>query len=111
MAERVDPDPDPEEALLDGLVEAPEKRALTAEYVYENSGHRLFCSSCKAFRRAKIDLNAEDPKNPILMVQCKTCDRGERFVLRENGTWMPEPMSRALRSYAMWRAREILGVK
>ena len=76
----------------------------SSQYIYENSGHRMFCPKCQTFRRTKSELQQD---LTTLRVTCKKCDAYSDFVLRRDGL-VPKWFADVTRQFAKARAREFL---
>lgn len=79
------------------------------ELIDANSGHRLLCPRCKAFRRMRIEVAHLDDGHDVLRVICKTCADAVDFVLREDGrSFVPAPFAKLVYAFTKRQAREYL---
>lgn len=96
--------------VLDEYLSKPRSSgdSLTPDNVYQNSGHKLLCPTCKKFQRTSIDLIVKG--GPILRVRCKVCGTSEDFVPTKDG-WIPKWFDEQIRTFARKRTISILGGK
>jgi hypothetical protein len=89
--------------VLDDYVEPSRQGGLTPKHVYENSGHKMLCSTCKKFQRTSADW----AEGPVLRVTCKVCKTYVDFVVTDAGL-VPKWFDAHVRSFTMGRARGLL---
>ena len=98
------------EELLDEYIGSPRMAAsaLSAEHVYENSGHRLLCPSCKEFQRTSIEFVMP---GPLLRVTCKVCKTHTDFVIDRDTGFTPKWFADSHRKFAFKQVAKLLGGK
>ncbi len=99
---------DEERTVLDEYLEQgkPSANALSSQFVYEHSGHRLFCPKCRDFRRTKVEWQKDQPGIP-LRVTCKKCGAHSDFIVYKTGM-VPKWFSDRSRAFARKGAQKFL---
>lgn len=82
-----------------------ELRRTTEHEAY--SGHVLFCSKCRDFRRCKMGLLAENG-TPLLKVECRACGAADYFLVRPDGSTIHAQFAGLVHRFAGRRAIQFL---